>query len=337
MKSEGSANLQAGSEVLPPATADFTREPLRTAVLFVVFNRPETTQVVFEAIREAKPPRLYVAADGPRRNHAGEDLKVEAVRRYVTENVDWECEVRTHFQEENLGCKFGVGAAITWFFEHEEAGIILEDDCLPDQSFFYFCEELLDRYQDDEQVMHVAGSCLMKDVGARESYFFSKYPAVWGWATWRDAWSRFSLTTDDFESDFEAISAQFPSVEEREYWRSTLKDYFDGRIDTWDYSWAFSIWKQHGLATYPTRNLVKNIGFGVGSTHTKAWKDHRGLGDAELQPLDAIVHPQNVVSNPELDQKVFDESYKKSSKMVIGFKLLRRLVAKSVRGSRSPK
>ena len=138
----------AKSEFIPP-------HPLNTAVLFLVFNRPDTTRQVFEAIRKAKPPRLYVAADGPREDHPGEDEKVREIRDYVMNNIDWDCEIKTLFRDKNLGCKYAVSGAITWFFENEEMGIILEDDCLPSQSFFWYCEELLKKYKDIDTIMHI--------------------------------------------------------------------------------------------------------------------------------------------------------------------------------------
>ena len=131
----------------------------KTAVLFLVFNRPDTTIKVFEKIREAKPSRLYVAADGPREGYSDEKKKVMKVRKIAT-NVDWPCEVKTLFRDKNLGCKKGVGTAIKWFFEHEEQGIILEDDCLPDPSFFRFCEELLEEYRHNTKIMLVSGQNL---------------------------------------------------------------------------------------------------------------------------------------------------------------------------------
>ncbi|MFP4332877.1 MAG: hypothetical protein ACLFQJ_06210, partial [Campylobacterales bacterium] len=145
--------------------------PLKTAVLFLVFNRLDTTKQVFEAIRQAKPPRLYVAADGAREAKEGEDQKVKAIREYILQHIDWDCEVKTLFREKNLGCKIAVSSAITWFFENEEMGIILEDDCLPSQSFFWFCEELLERYKDDMRIMMVSGYNKVQRYNQQNSYF----------------------------------------------------------------------------------------------------------------------------------------------------------------------
>ncbi|MBK5232226.1 MAG: hypothetical protein JJE13_04505 [Thermoleophilia bacterium] len=332
-----SAGREVSREVSSRAIQVDFSERLTAPVLFVVFNRPETTREVFESIRAAKPPRLYIGADGPRDDHPEDERNVDVVRDYITSQVDWECEVMTLFQDRNQGCKAGVSTAITWFFEHEESGIILEDDCVPDPSFFYFCEQLLEKYRGNEKVMHVGGSCLIKNLEVDESYFFSRYSPVWGWATWRDAWARYSLTTGSFEDEFAAISRQFDSEEERSYWRKTLSDYFAGRIDTWDYPWNYAIWKHGGLSIYPTRNLVKNIGFGTGSTHTRRWSDYRGLGDAEVRPIHEIVHPRRIAENPQLDQRAFAGSYRKHSKVVVALKILRRMAVelfpkKTVRG-----
>lgn len=159
------------------------KKPLKTAVLFLVFNRPETTKTVFEAIRKAKPKRLYIAADGPRKHREGENEKVSSVRQIVT-YVDWPCDVKTLFRDENLGCKSAVSGAITWFFNHEEEGIILEDDCLPHPDFFPFCESLLKRYANDERIWVITGNNFQNGIQRGEaSYYFSRYNHVWGWAS----------------------------------------------------------------------------------------------------------------------------------------------------------
>ena len=162
---------------------------INTAVLFMVFNRPNTTSKVFEEIKKARPPRLYVAADGPRKDKDGEEKKVLKVREIATA-VDWPCEVKTLFREKNLGCKSQTSSAITWFFKNEEQGIILEDDSLPHIDFFYFCEFLLDYYHDNKKILTIAG-CNFQDGNKRgdASYYFSKYFQCWGWAGWRRSWS----------------------------------------------------------------------------------------------------------------------------------------------------
>jgi len=205
------------SEFIPPS-------PLRTPVLFLVFNRLDTTKKVFQVIKKAKPPRLYIAADGPRETKEGEAERVKAVRDYVMSNMDWECEVKTLFREKNLGCGKAVSEAITWFFENEEMGIILEDDCLPTQSFFWFCEELLIRYKHEEKIMQINGSSFLPNIDIKESYFFSKYNHIWGWASWRRAWKHFHMQYPNWEDRFEKLHS-FHLKAEKEYWRKTFRKY----------------------------------------------------------------------------------------------------------------
>ena len=163
--------------------------PLKTAVLFLIYKRLDTARRVFEVIRVARPPRLYVASDGPRESKEGEAEKVQAVRDYVMSHIDWDCEVKTLFREKNLGCKYAVSGAISWFFENEEMGIILEDDCLPSMSFFWFCEELLDKYKDDERIVNITGCNFQQGRNnTGYSYYFSIYSHIWGWAGWRSSW-----------------------------------------------------------------------------------------------------------------------------------------------------
>jgi hypothetical protein len=165
----------------------------KSPILFLIFNRPDTTKAVFESIKSIKPLKLYIAADGARGNKLGEDLLVEETRAII-QSVDWECEVKTLFRKENLGCKVAVSSAIDWFFENEEQGIILEDDCLPDASFYGFCENLLDYYKNDERVFHISGNNFQDGIIRGDgSYYFSKYNHSWGWATWRRVWKTYDV------------------------------------------------------------------------------------------------------------------------------------------------
>lgn len=171
-----------------------------TPILFIGFNRPETSRQVFAAIRSAEPTDLYVAIDGPRVGHSDEAARVAEVRA-IFDDVDWDCEVHTLFREDNVGCRLGVSGAINWFFENVEAGIILEDDCVPSSSFFGYCEELLDRFADDTRIMHIAGYNHRPDFvwDPDYSYFFSHYGYMWGWATWRRAWAFYDVELPHFD------------------------------------------------------------------------------------------------------------------------------------------
>ncbi len=239
-----------------------------TPVLFLVFNRLDTTKQVFAKIREIQPRQLFVGADGARVGKEGEAEKVTAVRKYILDNIDWDCEVKTLFREQNLGCGKAVSEAITWFFDNVEQGIILEDDTLPDLSFFRFCEELLNYYKDDEKVMHIGGSNFQN--GKRHgtaSYYFSKYIHIWGWATWRSAWAKYKFQMDFNYIQYLDTYIKLPK-KENEYWQKVYSEVAEGKIDTWDVQWAYSCWINDGLSVTPNINLIENVGFGVDATHT---------------------------------------------------------------------
>ncbi|WP_216636563.1 hypothetical protein [Endozoicomonas ascidiicola] len=249
-------------------------KPLETAVLFLVFNRSDTTKEVFEAIRKARPPRLYIAGDGARTDHEGEVEKVARVREISTA-VDWPCEVKTLFREDNLGCKLAVSGGINWFFEHEEQGIILEDDCLPSQSFFWFCEELLTKYKNNERVMHIAGMCY-QEPNTEFSYNFVRIGGIWGWASWKRAWK---LYEPDFSSYDSAIKEK---VLENVFFGNGFFVNLYRRIfslahknnHTWDYQWTCTKIINNSVNIMPSVNLVENIGIGhQDATHIKDQKN----------------------------------------------------------------
>ena len=255
-------------------TTEFTPpNPLKTAVLFLVFNRLETTKRVFQAIRQAKPPRLYVAADGARESKVGEAEKVKVVRDYIINNIDWKCEVKTLFRNKNLGCKYAVSEGINWFFENEEMGIILEDDCLPSQSFFWFCEELLVRYKDDMRVWHIGGNNFGFTKVSKEDYCFIRFPQVWGWASWRSRWTKYDKNLTNFNQDFVpnlnlSTSLSITNKEVVEL-KKRFKLSSEGKIDTWDFQWHATVMINNGLCVIPYKNLVSNLGYGPDATHTK--------------------------------------------------------------------
>src|SRR5262245_13627116 len=282
----------------------------KVPVLFLVFNRPETTARVMEANRAAGPERLYVAADGPRDGKTGEAERCADVRQIAT-RVDWPCEVRTLFRERNLGCRQAVSSAITWFFEQEPEGIILEDDCLPSQSFFPFCAELLARFRDDERIMCITGCNFQQNMkGYPYSYYFSKYIHVWGWATWRRAWR----TYDDamkFYPEFvhynflESFSCSGSFLD---YWKNEFDHVYRRTLDTWDYVWLFSCWANSGLTCTPHVNLVSNIGFGPNATHTHDYNSsssNLSRSDIEIP----LKHPLLIVRNANADMHVTENVF----------------------------
>ncbi|MDW8116781.1 MAG: glycosyltransferase family 2 protein [Geminocystis sp.] len=282
--------------------------PLTTAVLFLVFKRLDTTKNVFEFIRKAKPPRLYIAADGPRERVEGEAEKVQAVRDYLMRNIDWNCEVKTLFRDKNLGCGRAVSEAITWFFEHEEMGIILEDDTVPSLSFFWFCEELLKRYKDENRVFHIAGYSLQSGL-FHESYRFSRLVPIWGWATWRRAWKFYDFEMLNFNSITEADYEYFGDYKKDVM--NTFYYQYKSRIDTWDIQWAFTCVFNRALTIIPRVSLVKNIGFGKESTHTKKVDKYNSL--VKNQEVEfPLIHPKSLEPDRELDLDYLRMFYHKS-------------------------
>ena len=197
-----------------------------TPILFLIFNRPDTTAQVFERISALRPKYLYIAADGPRKN---KKTDVENCRqtRNIVQNIDWHCEVKILFQEKNLGCGKAPATAITWFFDHVEEGIILEDDCLPDPSFFTFCQTLLGYYRTDARVALLSGNAHYPGSLPPESYYFLKYPATWGWATWRRTWQQY---------DYELNNLPTNSILFSEFWNVTFDKIYHKKMTTcWDY------------------------------------------------------------------------------------------------------
>lgn len=243
---------------------------VKTPILFLIFNRPDTTKQVFKQIREAKPSHLFIAADGPREDKHEEKEKCEETRKIV-ENIDWACDVKRLYRKENLGCKLAVSSAIDWFFENVEEGIILEDDCFPDLSFFTFCEKLLERYRTEEKVMMISGTNLLGTWKPEiQSYHFSYFGGIWGWATWKRAWSYYDPQMKKWGNSQirESIKKLIPKEQysSREY---HFEKTYQGEIDTWDYQWSFTRLSHAGLSIIPSKNLIANIGFRSDATHTK--------------------------------------------------------------------
>ena len=243
-------------------------DALDTAVLFIVFNRFETTREVFDSIKKARPPRLYIASDGARSSKGDEDKKVKKIREYVIANIDWKCDVKTLFREKNIGCRLAVSSAISWFFTNEEMGIILEDDCLPSQSFFWFCEEMLKKYKNDKRIFYVTGYNSQNVWNAsKHDYFFSHIGSIWGWATWRRSWNEYDINMSDIDRFID--SNGFINLFGNKIAKARMSEILGSRaIDTWDYQFSYAAHKNNGLACIPSFSLIKNIGFGEDATHT---------------------------------------------------------------------
>ncbi len=269
-----------------------------TPILLIAFNRPDTTAKVFEQIRKLKPKHLYIAVDGARTNKSGEKEKCEQVKD-IFKNIDWDCDTHTLFRDKNLGCKMGVSSAITWFFENVEQGVIIEDDILLDPSFFNFAEELLEYYKDDEEVMEIHAVNFQPKKRTENSYYFSKYALVWGWATWRRAWAKYDVAIKDYNKTIlEETISDSKVIGKYDY---NLQQIIKGNIDTWDFQWNYTVWKNKGLTITPETNLCANIGFGSDATHTTNIDFHSKkmkMGSLSM-PLE---HPTNKVRNVKADK-----------------------------------
>ena len=278
---------------------------IKTPVVFIVFNRPEVARQVFERIRQAQPPKLLVVCDGPRAHVPTDAARVAEVRELIAQGVDWTCEVLTNYAQTNMGCGERVSSGLNWAFSLVEEAIVLEDDCLPDPAFFPFCEEMLERYRQDETVMHINGTnFLARHLHPATSYFFSKYVWVWGWATWRRAWQNYDSTMASWDKRCPALNACFDSRRERAFWLSTFnKARADWKAaNTWDYQWVYTCWSLGGYTVMPSVNLVENLGFGLDSTHTSSATDYLRM---PATPLKVTSHPRTVARNRVRDQMMF--------------------------------
>lgn len=266
-----------------------------TPILFIIFNRPDLTSQVFGQIRKLKPKHLFIAADGPRVDSDNDIEKCNETRAIIS-LIDWECNLQTLFRETNLGCGMAVSSAISWFFNHVELGIILEDDCFPSLSFFPFCKELLHKYKDDEQIMLIGGSNFLRgNIRGKGSYYFSKYPQIWGWASWKRAWDHYDYFMDDLENFLEKeLKMNFSSAAERRFIGKKLLGVKSQRIQTWDYQWIYSILKNNGISITPNSNLIINIGFRNVSTHTFLKDSYREVAVLQEAPT-PLIHPEKIV------------------------------------------
>lgn len=269
------------------------------AVLLIAFNRPDLLRGVIAQVREVRPPRVYLAVDGARPDRSDEFARVQACRDLVTE-LDWGCEVHTLFREHNLGCGMGVSSAITWFFGHEERGIILEDDIHAHPSFFSFCGELLERYEEDQRVFAISGTNFVppEDIDSTGAYRFSRVPVVWGWATWRRSWERYSFDIAGWQEHlplrkaWHAMGARAGSFA---FWSANFHMMSRHVVDTWDLQLVFAAMADGSFTATPNVNLVENVGFRHDATHTVRLPDY-------LRAVESISLPTQPVP-VELDHR----------------------------------
>jgi hypothetical protein len=275
---------------------------MQTPIVFLIFNREDATKRAFKAIQKAKPAKLLIVADGPRSSIPQESAQCNRVREIV-ELVDWPCEVVKNYSDINLGCKKRVSSGLDWAFNLVEEAIILEDDCIPHPTFFSFCQTMLEKYRNDERVMMVSGTNILSEWKSQtQSYHFSYYGSIWGWATWRRSWKHYDVEMTAWEDvtvkrQFKNFFCDPKQYEER---RRLFDLVSQGGIDTWDIQWGFSRFSQSGMSVVPSVNLISNIGFSNEATHTTSlFSEMSELPTSELKfPLR---HPNTTIVDREYD------------------------------------
>lgn len=277
----------------------------RVPILYLIFNRLDLVEITFQRIREVKPKYLYIAADGHRKNNNSDRIDCKECRDYVLSNIDWDCNVKTLFRDKNLGCKYAVSSAIDWFFENVEMGIILEDDILPDLSFFQFCDKMLSKYRTDQRVMHIAGfNYKGKHKASIDSYFFSVLGSIWGWATWRRAWKVYDRDIKFYANSYyknNLLEYFYPICKEKR--ENLYNELFKGNINSWAYQWTCCKIINNGLSITPKYNLIKNIGFNnPKSTHTKSIDPYSKINTYSIN--DKLIHPEYITND-----RLFDLEY----------------------------
>ena len=290
-----------------------SQQVFETPVLFIIFNRPDCVQLVFNEIKKQQPKKLFVHADGPRPGNFSDEQKCLESRKIIKEQLDWDCELNVLFRTENLGCGKGPASAITWFFENVEEGIIIEEDCLPHPDFFGYCSELLDRYRNDKRIMIIGATTYHDDYPCEHSYTFSNYGTMAAWATWKRVWDKFDYTLSGFSRNElkKELRKHFYSRFEYKNWLG-LYDWIvkDSFLSYWDWQLHFIVFYNHGMAIRPQKNMISNIGTGPDATHTdyeaaSAFKAHRPVFGC--LPLS---HPPEVKVNKKLDAAYYKKMYK---------------------------
>jgi hypothetical protein len=273
--------------------------PADIPVLLIPFRRPDKIRRLIEALSLVQPKYIYVLGDGPRPNNSAEAKLCSEARRIAT-TIPWPCTIITHFKEYNVGLSDNVVEGIDWFFSQVEAGIIFEDDCIPDPTFFTFCAELLERYKDDPRIMHISGNNFQNGIVHGDgSYYFSHYSHSWGWATWRRAWTQYHEAVANFR-EYDAdqrINELSLSLKAKKFWLKVLRN-----TAIWDSRWLYTTWYARGLSIIPNQNLVSNIGFGADATHTI---DTTMQADVPTVPLSTIRHPSESVVSKAADEYTF--------------------------------
>jgi hypothetical protein len=273
-----------------------------TAILFLTFNRLEKTKQVFNEIKNIKPTRLYIASDGPRYDNNNDVLKISEIREYLLHNIDWECDLFTLFRNNNLGCKIAVSQAISWFFKYENEGIILEDDCVPNSTFFYFCQNLLHKYREVKKISLISGDGRgTLNLNLNSDYSFTRYPLIWGWATWKRVWDLYDVDIKLWPIYKKNLIKKLSyNKNTQRFWIKNFNFLYNNKIDTWDFQLFFLLLKTDTLCIIPRYNLIRNIGFGEDATHTK--KIDNFIVEMKLINIsNYLKHPEIIITNVRVD------------------------------------
>lgn len=282
---------------------------MNTPVALFIFNRPDTTARVLDALRAVRPRTVFVIADGARADEPEDAARCAATRACI-ETIDWECEVVKQYADRHLGLRRRVESGLDWLFENADEGIILEDDCVPEPAFFRFCEELLTRYRDTPRVMGISGTNFhFGQYAPPYSYHFSRYPLVWGWATWKRAWAQYDATMEAWANlrgtDWLASTLESPAAVR--YWDGVFQKNFESP-GSWDYAWMLATWLHEGLHVCPSVNLVSNIGFRSDASHTRNVYDP--LANVASYPLEfPLRHPPAIVRDEQADALTEENVY----------------------------
>jgi hypothetical protein len=304
-----------------------------TPILFIAFNRVNSTKRVLDVISKVKPANLYVACDGPRINNCDDEKNVKEVRDLIKKKVDWDCNLHLLFHDHNLGCGKAVTSAINWFFSSEEQGIILEDDTLPQIDFFKFCEINLEQYKDNTSIGVISGSNLVSSkIQSTDSYFYSRTIFIWGWATWKRAWlkndSMMLEWADENKRSYILNNVFNNNMFFRLYWKFEFNRVFKKELDTWDYQWLYSCWKNELYSIIPTVNLVTNIGFDSDATHTSG-KTPLYVTQSKSGHIDfPLIKPSHFSLNKKLEKLIDSEMY--NIGIITSFKIVVKLFLKKI-------
>ena len=290
-----------------------------TPILITAWRRLDKLEKLLEAIKANKPKKIYISCDGPRKNNPTDKYLIKKVKNTIDELINWDCDIYKLYNDENLGCRGAMLQGINWFFDNESEGIILEDDCIPNEEFIPYCSKLLKKYKKNHKVWNISGTNLQDGIIRGDgSYYLSKYFIGWGWATWRDRWLNFDSYLTSWEKAREVLLLKsiFTNNLEIKYWTNIFNRFYEEGIpDTWDIEWAYTCLVNEGNTIIPNVNLVKNIGFDKEATHTKFTIDQH----SNNKFIFPIIHPTFLINDKNADKYTFYNHYQMCFKRRLKF------------------